>query len=375
MKWRSCGNGEFSLLIAPASEPILLDLVDKGAVRDLMAAGAVMRSAACGPCYGFCDAPATAGFSVRHVTRNLPFRAGSRSAVALMDARSIAATAANRGFLTAGTTYDCPVDIAPEEFDHAIYNHRVYYGFSQPKANTELVYGDNIKAWPPLAPLAENLLLKVCAVVKKANLSTDDLLPTGSTAAVRSDPEHLADFTLTGCAPSYVGLARNVRSLEQEYHREQKLPAELAAALAELQEFSKKHVSLEDTSLGSVVCALKAGDSSVREQVASSQRVLGGLANICQSYALPYQKNLLNWGLLPFLNTDAVNLTEGDYLYIPGLKTSLQQRRTEVTAYVVGKNRQMLTLGLPKLTEEEYNILLSGSLINFLQQRQKPAAD
>ncbi len=367
LKGRSTGSGGFWLSCYPGSMPINLELTKNGYIADLMAAGCSIRSCFCGPCFGAGDVPANGGFSIRHSTRNFPNREGSKpgdgqvSYVALMDARSIAATALNGGVLTGADELPfCPAD-SPEEgwaYDDSAYKARVYYGVGKPDAKAELVFGPNIADWPEQIPLPEDLLLTCCAAIYDPVTTTDELIPSGETSSYRSNPIKLSQFALSRKEPLYVKRAQAIQ--EQELKRRESGDATLG-------EYSGK------TGLGSFIMALKPGDGSAREQAASCQRVLGGVANLAAEYATKrYRSNVVNWGMLPFIAPDVASwdVQPGDSLYIPGIRALLEGDGEEISATLIqdrdGKRKQTpVTLTLPGLTREERDIILSGCLINY----------
>ncbi len=360
LKGASTGSGGFWLSCYPGSMPINLELTKKGYIADLMAAGASIRSCFCGPCFGAGDVPANGCFSIRHSTRNFPNREGSKpgdgqiSYVALMDARSIAATALNGGVLTgADELPQVPLD-RPEEgwdYDESAYKSRVYYGVGSPQPEAELVFGPNIADWPEQIPLPENLLLTCCAAIYDPVTTTDELIPSGETSSYRSNPIKLSQFALSRKCPKYVENALKVQ--EEEKKRRKGEAGDFPA----------------DTGIGSFIMALKPGDGSAREQAASCQRVLGGCANVAAEYATKrYRSNVVNWGMLPFIAEDVKDwgLKEGDSLYVPGIKTLLEGDGEEVDAFLIQeKKRTPVKLKLPGLTREERDIILAGCLINY----------
>lgn len=366
------GNDSFGLAVYPASQPQYLELVRSGAVTQLMLSGAIMRTAFCGPCFGAGDVPANQGFSLRHTTRNFPSREGSKptegqlSYVALMDARSIAATARNKGLLTAASELD---DIAAEgplaySFDGSVYNARVYRGWKKPEPETELCFGPNIADWPKMGPLPENLLLTVGAAIFDPVTTTDELIPSGETSSFRSNPYRLAEFTLSRREPAYVGRAKAARALETARAAGGSVPPEVAAEFAAAGLAGKEG----DTGLGSLVFALRPGDGSAREQAASCQKVLGGWANIALEYATKrYRSNVCNWGMLPFICREAekLDIRAEDRVFIPGIRALLEGEGDTVEARVIrnGESRPV-TLRLPGLTRDERDIILAGCLIN-----------
>lgn len=381
LKGRSCGAGEFSLAVYPSSQPVFIDLTRKGVIADLMEAGAIIRTAFCGPCFGAGDTPCHNGLSIRHTTRNFPNREGSKpgngqmSAVALMDARSIAATAANGGILTSAAQYDVWGEVPEYSFDKTVYERRVYQGFGQGEEDRNLVYGPNIKDWPQMSPLTDNILLKVCSKILDEVTTTDELIPSGETSSFRSNPLGLAEFTLSRRDPEYVGRSKEVDKLEKA-----RVNGEDVLALApELEEVfaairtipGQEKVRISETEIGSMVYANKPGDGSAREQAASCQRVIGGLANITREYATKrYRSNVMNWGMIPFQTKDEPDFEVGDYIYVPGVKEALDGDLKDIRAYVVkaGKVKE-LTLYVAEMTKEERAIVKAGCLINYNKNR------
>ena len=380
LKGKSCGADEFSLAVYPSSQPVFMDLVKKGAVSDLMAAGAIVRTAFCGPCFGAGDTPCNNGLSIRHTTRNFPNREGSKpgngqmAAVALMDARSIAATAANGGVLTSALEMDCWDDVPAYEFDRSSYDTRVYQGFGKGDADKELVYGPNIKDWPQMSALADNIILKVCSKIMDPVTTTDELIPSGETSSYRSNPLGLAEFTLSRRDPEYVQRAKAVDKLEKARVNGQN-PAELDQELNTVMEAihtipGQEAVKLEDTEIGSMIYAVKPGDGSAREQAASCQRVIGGLANITKEYATKrYRSNVMNWGMLPFQMDAEPEFEVGDYLYVPDIRRQLDGELKEIKAYVLGAKVKEISLYIADMTPEEREIVKAGCLINFNRNR------
>jgi len=378
----SCGNGAFSLSVYPSSQPVYLDLLHKGAISTLIEAGAIIKTACCGPCFGACDTPANNTFSIRHTTRNFPNRDGSNpvngqmAAVALMDARSIAATAANGGVLTSATDFADDYAVPEDDFDVTPYKKRVYYGFGNPHPETELICGPNIKDWPEMQSLKDNILLKVASKIMDEVTTTDELIPSGETSTYRSNPLKMAEFTLYRRDPAYVTNAKTIGKLE-----EARLAGENPATVAaELEDVYKKIATLlqghsvnpMNIEIGSMIYAVKPGDGSAREQAASCQRVLGGLGNICKEYATKrYRSNVINWGMLPFQMKEEPNFSVGDYIYIPNVKKALDGNLQNIQAYVIGKEVKELTLYIAGLTDIERAIIKAGSLINYNKQRNK----
>ncbi|WP_295616724.1 hydratase [uncultured Intestinimonas sp.] len=359
------GSGEFWLSCYPGSMPAMQELTKRGYISTLMTAGASIRSCFCGPCFGAGDVPANGGFSIRHSTRNFPNREGSKptdgqiSYVALMDARSIAATALNGGVLTAADELpSVPADPPrePYHYDDSSYRARVYYGVGRPDPKEELVFGPNIADWPQQIALPEDLLLTVCSAIYDPVTTTDELIPSGETSSYRSNPIKLSDFALSRKDPQYVPRAKAV--LAEERKRRAGEPTEALAGFDPVK-----------TGLGSLVMALRPGDGSAREQAASCQRVLGGCANLAQEYATKrYRSNVVNWGMLPFIVDDLAdkNIQPGDRLYLPGIRALLEGEGEELTATLFqGDAQSPLTVKLPGLTREERDIILAGCLINY----------
>ena len=391
LKGKDCGNGEFALSVYPSSQPVFLELAANGAALDLMQAGAIVRTAFCGPCFGAGDTPANNGLSIRHTTRNFPNREGSKpgngqlSGVALMDARSIAATAAAGGVLTPATDLpDETWDEQPEyHFDSSAYDHRVYQGFGRANPKHELVYGPNIKDWPAMEPLGENILLRVCSKIMDEVTTTDELIPSGETSSYRSNPLGLAEFTLSRRDPEYVGRAKAVDAVEKARLAGKKLDA-AAPELEPVFEALEKAGALDDaaraatdTEYGSMIYAVKPGDGSAREQAASCQRVLGGLANITSEYATKrYRSNVMNWGMVPFQLEGEPPFEVGDYVYVPGIREVLDGDLTDIPTYVVQVENDVLLGGVKKIhlyiapmTSEERAIVQAGCLINYNREK------
>ena len=380
LKGKNCGADEFSLAVYPSSQPVFMDLVKKGAVSDLMAAGAIIRTAFCGPCFGAGDTPCNNGLSIRHTTRNFPNREGSKpgngqmAAVALMDARSIAATAANGGILTSALTMDCWDDVPAYEFDPSSYTTRVYQGFGKGEAEKELIYGPNIKDWPEMSPLADNIVLKVCSKIMDPVTTTDELIPSGETSSYRSNPLGLAEFTLSRRDPDYVERTKAVDKLEKARVKGEnpvELEKELEAVFAAIRTIpGQKGVDVMDTEIGSMLYAVKPGDGSAREQAASCQRVIGGLANITKEYATKrYRSNVMNWGMLPFQMEEEPEFGVGDYLYIPDIRRQLDGDLKAIKAYVLGDEVKEISLYIADMTPEEREIVKAGCLINYNRNR------
>ncbi len=371
LKNGSTGNGYFSLSVYPSSLPVNLALVKNGVQAELMEAGAVFKPCFCGPCFGAGDVPSNNGLSIRHTTRNFPNREGSKpgegqlSAVALMDARSIAATAANGGFLTPATDIEYTSDHPTYSYDDTIYQKRIYNGYGHPLSDEPLRLGPNITDWPKMYPLAENVLLKLAAVIHDPVTTTDELIPSGETSSYRSNPLRLAEFALSRRVPEYVGRAKAIQAVEAE-----RLAGHASAALHDLlAELGDADTLLADTSFGSAIFATKPGDGSAREQAASCQKVLGGAANICYEYATKrYRSNCINWGILPFtLAPDTpFDYEAGDYIFVPGIRQAILAGQEEIPATVLSARGKMpITLYIKGLTEDEKKIILEGCLINY----------
>ena len=378
LKGKSTGCGEFSLAVYPTSQPVELELARRGYLYDLMEAGAIVRTAFCGPCFGAGDTPANNGLSIRHTTRNFPNREGSKpgngqlAAVALMDARSIAATAAAGGVLTPAT--DLPDETWDESceyrFDAAPYQKRVYWGYGKADANEPLVEGPNIKPWPAMEPLADNILLKVCSKIMDPVTTTDELIPSGETSSFRSNPLGLAEFTLSRRDPDYVGRSKAVDAVEKRRVAGEDLTAADPALAAVFGALAAAGVEADSaaTEYGSMIYAVKPGDGSAREQAASCQRVIGGLANIVSEYATKrYRSNVMNWGMVPFQLTGEPCFEVGDYVYVPGIRAALDGDLSDVPAWVVRADGgvEKVELYVADMTPEERAIVKAGCLINF----------
>lgn len=360
----NCGNGEFALSVYPSSQPVFMDLVKKGAISKLMAAGAVVKTAFCGPCFGAGDTPANNALSIRHTTRNFPNREGSKpgvgqlSAVSLMDARSIAATAANGGILTPATKYAEDWQVPEYEYDDSAYESRIYHGYSKANEETPLIFGPNIKDWPEMKPLSDHILLKVCSKIMDPVTTTDELIPSGETSSYRSNPLGLAEFALSRRDPGYVQRAKDVQKLTKD-------TPELATVFDEISKITPE-ASKEDVEIGSMIYCVKPGDGSAREQAASCQRVLGGLANICSEYATKrYRSNVMNWGMVPFQMKDEPEFSVGDYIYVPDVKKALDSDMKDIKAYVIGDQVKEISLYISDMTPVEKEIVKAGCLINY----------
>ena len=384
LRGKSCGFDEFTLSVYPSSQPVFIDLARKGYIADLMEAGAVIKTAFCGPCFGAGDTPMHNGLSIRHTTRNFPNREGSKpgngqmSACALMDARSIAATAANGGILTSAEQYDVWGNVPKHDYDDTVYKARVYQGFGKADPSVELFDGPNIKPWPEMEPLADNILLKVCSKILDEVTTTDELIPSGETSSFRSNPLGLAEFALSRRDPEYVGRSKAVDHTER-FRAAGGNAAEMDPALASVYEVigtipGSEDVNVQDIELGSMVYANKPGDGSAREQAASCQRVIGGLANITKEYATKrYRSNVMNWGMIPFhIKGEPEAFEVDDYIYIPGIRKALDGDLSDIKAYVIKDGKAVqIDLYILDMTENEREIVKAGSLINFNRNRKK----
>ena len=374
LKGKYIGNDEFSLSLYPASQPVYIELVRNGTVATLMETGALVKSAFCGPCFGAGDVPANGAFSIRHSTRNFPSREGSKpgsgqmASVALMDARSIAATAANKGRLTSASEIDVEYSNPKYFFDGKIYDNRVFNGVGRPDFNAELKYGPNIVPWPKMERLADDILIKIVSEIHDPVTTTDELIPSGETSSYRSNPLGLAEFTLSRKDPDYVGEAKKVRSMEEErLNGKAFTDVGLNEAIAVLKAYDEDFKA-ELTEIGSAIYAVKPGDGSAREQAASCQRVLGGLANIAKAYATKrYRSNVMNWGMIPFIYEDEnIPFHKGDFIYIKGIKSVIENGDSRVKAVIVNENgTKEIELSLGAMTDEEKDIIVSGCLINY----------
>ena len=376
LKGKSIGANEFTLSVYPASTPVYMELVKNGAVASLMETGAIVKTAFCGPCFGAGDTPANNAFSIRHSTRNFPNREGSKvqngqvASVALMDARSIAATAANKGILTSATDMDVNYTKPKYFFDKTIYENRVFDSKGVADPSVEIQFGPNIKDWPAMSALPEHMVLKVVSEIHDPVTTTDELIPSGETSSFRSNPLGLAEFALSRKDPAYVGRAKEVQKAQKAIE-EGKNPEEGFAEIAPVIETIKKEytdVTKENLGVGSTIFAVKPGDGSAREQAASCQKVLGGWANIANEYATKrYRSNLINWGMLPFLIPEGeLPFRNGDYLFVPEIREAIEQKKTGIDAFVVKDGKLVpFTLQMGELTEDERTIILKGCLINY----------
>ncbi len=369
LRGHSCGNGDYELSVYPASQPVMMALDKLGILNELMASGATVRTAFCGPCFGAGDVPANGALSIRHTTRNFPSREGSKpgqgqlSAVALMDARSIAATTVNGGLLTAATDIDYDDTVPEYRFDDTSYKARVYQGYGRGQTESMLKLGPNIKDWPAMPPLGKNLLLKVASFITDPVTTTDELIPSGETSSFRSNPLGLAEFTLSRKDPGYVARAKAVQA-EETARRDGAGDAALLEKLRAVPGFAA--LAWDDVQIASTIYAVKPGDGSAREQAASCQRVLGAGANIAMEYATKrYRSNLINWGMLPFQLDGPVPFGLGDYVFIPNAAAALKGDLTHIPAYVIGEKPMSFTLHIAPLTQDERQILADGCLINY----------
>lgn len=370
LKNKSAGTGSYVLDVYPASQPVNVALIKNGAISDLISAGAAVKTAFCGPCFGAGDVPSNNGFSIRHTTRNFPNREGSRpqdgqlSWVALMDAMSIAATSANGGVITSAADVEFDETVPAYSFDDSSYRSRIYNGFGKADTNASLIFGPNITDWPEIPALAENIVLSVASVIDDEVTTTDELIPSGETSSYRSNPLRLAEFALSRKDPAYVAEAKRVKALNDK---------KAAGAFEGIEDACPAC-----TAVASVVVAKRPGDGSAREQAASCQRVLGGGANVALQYATKrYRSNLLNWGMLPFVTDDETlftgGLERGDRIYIKGIKAAIENGQTSVTAEIYGKEgkKKDVTLSLGDITESERKVLLKGCLMNYYRSENK----
>ncbi|MBQ8730399.1 MAG: hydratase, partial [Lachnospiraceae bacterium] len=379
LRGKSIGADEFTLSVYPASTPIYMELAKNGALADLLATGTIVKTAFCGPCFGAGDTPANNAFSIRHSTRNFPNREGSKlqngqiASVALMDARSIAATAANKGYLTAATDLDVEYKGLKYHFDSTIYANRIFDSKGVADESVEIKFGPNIKDWPKMSALTDNLLLKVVSEIHDPVTTTDELIPSGETSSYRSNPIGLAEFTLSRKDPAYVGKAKAVKVAEEARVNGEAPYAVLPEleAVVNVAKTVKADINEANTGIGSTIFAVKPGDGSAREQAASCQKVLGGWANIANEYATKrYRSNLINWGMLPFIiDKGDLPFANGDYIFVPDVKQAVIDKVSELKAYAIkdGKANEF-TLKLGELTDDERQIILKGCLINYNRQ-------
>lgn len=376
LKGSSIGPDEFTLSVYPASQPVFMELVKNGAAASIMQTGAIMKTAFCGPCFGAGDTPCNNGLSIRHSTRNFPNREGSKlqngqiASVALMDARSIAATAVNKGYLTPATDIDVNYTKPKYFFDKTIYANRVFDSKGVADPSVEIKFGPNIKDWPAMSALPENMILKVVSEIHDPVTTTDELIPSGETSSYRSNPLGLAEFTLSRKDPAYVGKAKEVQAAEKARIAGEDAVAAFAQIGPVIETIQKVYVNstLENTGIGSTIFAVKPGDGSAREQAASCQKVLGGWANIANEYATKrYRSNLINWGMLPFIiEKGELPFKNGDFLFIPDIKNAIETKATDIKAYVVADGElKAFDLKMGELTDDERAIILKGCLINY----------
>lgn len=382
LKGHSTGFDEFNLNVYPSSQPVFIETTRNGAVADLMESGAVVKTAFCGPCFGAGDTPSNNGLSIRHTTRNFPNREGSKpgsgqmSAVALMDARSVAATARNKGFLTPATEFADDYIVPEYNYDDTIYKNRVYQGFGDAREDSALVYGPNIKDWPEMTALTDNILLKVCSKILDEVTTTDELIPSGETSSYRSNPLGLAEFTLSRRDPEYVGRSKVVDVIEKSRRNGEDIlkdNTELAKIFDKIKTIPGfADIIANEIEIGSMIYAKKPGDGSAREQAASCQRVIGGLANIAKEYATKrYRSNVMNWGMLPFLLDSEPDFEVGDYIFVPNIKKHLRGDMSKIPAYIIGENIKEISLSIAEMTDAEKSIVEAGSLINYNKSKIK----
>ena len=378
LKGGSTGSNYFSLSVYPTSVPTSLELMRAGKTEALLEAGAVIKPSFCGPCFGAGDVPANNGLSLRHTTRNFPNREGSKpgegqiSAVALMDARSIAATARNGGFITAATDIDYETEHLEYHFDNEAYRNRCYYGFGKADPEAELIYGPNITDWPKIYPLADDLLVELAAVIRDPVTTTDELIPSGETSSYRSNPLRLAEFALSRRVPEYVGRSKAVAA-DEAARREGGKPEKIMKALSAV---GDAEALIGSTQFGSCVFANKPGDGSAREQAASCQKVLGGSANICYEFATKrYRSNCINWGMLPFTLEEGTDFPyeAGDFVFVPGIRKAIESGREEIPAKVITADGRTadITLWVKSLSDTEKEIILEGCLMNYYAAHSK----
>ena len=378
LRGRSIGSDEFTLSVYPARTPIYMELAKNGMLADLIATGTIVKTAFCGPCFGAGDTPANNAFSIRHSTRNFPNREGSKlqngqvASVALMDARSIAATAANKGFLTAATDIDVEYSGPKYHFDSTIYANRVFDSKGVADPDQEIQFGPNIKDWPAMVELPENLIIKCVSEIHDPVTTTDELIPSGETSSFRSNPLGLAEFALSRKDPMYVQRAKEIQKAEKA----REAGNCMGEAVPELRDIMKKikesyDVCKENTGVGSTIFAVKPGDGSAREQAASCQKVLGGWANIANEYATKrYRSNLINWGMIPFIIDEGeLPFANLDYIFIPGIAQAIKDKASVVKAFVVNKDMKEFELKIGELTDDEREIILSGCLINYYREK------
>ena len=378
LRGQSCGNGAFTLSIYPGSMPALSELLKNGRANDLVNAGAIMRECFCGPCFGAGDCPANGEFSIRHTTRNFPNREGSKpgegqmSSVALMDARSIAATAANGGKLTAATDLDVEYTNPEYHYNASLYEKRVYNGWGHAEPDAELRFGPNIKDWPEMPALTDDLLVKVCSYITDPVTTTDELIPSGETSSYRSNPERLSEFALSRRDPQYVSRSKVMRQIERDREAGKALPEEVLNVYAALTKAGVKNDPAH-TDIGSTIFANMPGDGSAREQAASCQRVMGASANFAKQYATKrYRSNCINWGMTPFLVENPEVFELGDYIFVPGIREAVLENKASFTAYAVKPDGTVTAFPVSTgaLTEPERQIIADGCLINYYRNNQ-----
>ena len=376
LRGNSCGNGVFTLSVYPGSMPAYQALIRSGRMAELVAAGAIIRECFCGPCFGAGDCPANGEFSIRHSTRNFPNREGSKpgegqmSSVALMDSRSIAATAINGGRLTAASDLEISYTAPEYAYDPGIYEKRVYNGWTKPEPETPLKFGPNIKDWPQMPHLSEDVLLKICSYITDPVTTTDELIPSGETSSYRSNPERLSEFALSRRDPQYVGRSKQLRAAEADREAGKALPEEIQTAYAALKAAGIS-CKPEQTVIGSAIFANMPGDGSAREQAASCQRVMGGAANFARQYATKrYRSNCINWGMIPFLTDAPESMELGDYVFVPDVRNGVLENRAQYTGYIIKADGTVGTIALTTgpLTMEERETITAGCLINYYKE-------
>ena len=378
LKGHTGGCGDYALSVYPGSQPIMMELVRTGVIGELMASGATIRTAFCGPCFGAGDVPANGALSIRHTTRNFPSREGSKpgsgqlAGVALMDARSIAATTANGGILTPATDIDYDPTVPEYQYDASSYDTRVYQGFGKGDYDALLKFGPNIKDWPEIAPLGDNLLLKVASYITDPVTTTDELIPSGETSSYRSNPERLSEFALSRRDPQYVSRSKVMRQIERDREAGKALPEEVLNVYAALTKAGVKNDPAH-TDIGSTIFANMPGDGSAREQAASCQRVMGASANFAKQYATKrYRSNCINWGMTPFLVENPEVFELGDYIFVPGIREAVLENKASFTAYAVKPDGTVTAFPVSTgaLTEPERQIIADGCLINYYRNNQ-----
>ena len=378
LEGQSCGNGTFKMSVYPGSMPAYLELVKNGSIAKLVESGVIIRECFCGPCFGAGDTPANGEFSIRHTTRNFPNREGSKpgegqmAGVALMDARSIAATARNGGRLTAATELDVDYSIPPYHFDGGVYAKRVYNGWGHPQPEAELKFGPNIKDWPKMPALSDDILLKVVSHITDPVTTTDELIPSGETSSYRSNPERLSEFALSRRDPQYVSRSKVMRQIERDREAGKALPEEVLNVYAALTKAGVKNDPAH-TDIGSTIFANMPGDGSAREQAASCQRVMGASANFAKQYATKrYRSNCINWGMTPFLVENPEVFELGDYIFVPGIREAVLENKASFTAYAVKPDGTVTAFPVSTgaLTEPERQIIADGCLINYYRNNQ-----